>query len=101
MSTPRIPLNEIAVAVQNAVQQTLAKHGDVPIDQLWVGFVAPDKIATAESARLVTTALGQAEGIHVQPSVGQLSAGVAGAEEALKVPHRIIGLIYNPNEVKK
>ncbi len=96
MSTPRIPLSEIAVAVQNAVQQTLAKHGAVPIDQLWVGFVAPDKIATAESARLVANALTSVEGVHALPSVGQLSAGVAGAEEALKVPHRIIGLIYEP-----
>jgi hypothetical protein len=100
MSTPHIPLNEIAVAVQNAVQQTLAKHGAVPIDQLWVGFVAPDKLATHESARLVANALGKAEGIHAQPSVGQLSAGAVGEAEALKVPHRIIGLIFNPSTLK-
>ena len=46
MSAPRVPLNELAAAVQNAVEQTLAKHGTVPIEKLWVGFVAPDKIAT-------------------------------------------------------
>ena len=48
MSTPRVNLTELAVAVQNAVQQTLAKHGAVPVDHLWVGFVAPEAVANLE-----------------------------------------------------
>ena len=99
MSTPRIPLNEIAVAVQNAVQQTLAKHGAVPIDQLWVGFVAPEKLATPESARLVADALAKAEGVQAQPSVAQLAGGAVGEAQGL-VPHRIIGLVFNPKTLK-
>ena len=46
MPNPPIKLEELAAAVQTAVQQTLAKHGAVPINQLWVGFVAPEAIAT-------------------------------------------------------
>ena len=41
---PTVPLNEVAVAVQNAVQQVLGKHGTGPIEKLWVGFVASENI---------------------------------------------------------
>jgi hypothetical protein len=96
MGVPHVPLNELAVAVQNAVEQALAKHGAVSIDKLWVGFVAPDRVATAESAHAVAGILAKEGGIHAQPSVGQIAGGAVGeAQEAVK-PHRIIGLIYEP-----
>ena len=41
-----VPLGELEAAVQSAVEQVLGKKGAVPIDQLWVGFVAPENIAT-------------------------------------------------------
>jgi hypothetical protein len=98
MSNHKIPLHELTVAVENAVKQALAKHGAVPIDQLWVGFVAPDRIATQESAQEVASVLAK-EGINGVPSVGQLGgaaqgAGAAGAQ--LGPPHRIIGIVYKP-----
>lgn len=97
MAPSRVPLNELAVAVQNAVEQTLAKHGAVPIDKLWVGFVAPDKIATVESASTIAGILQKEAGVHGQPSVGQLAGGAVGeAKEGLLPHHKIIGLIYQP-----
>lgn len=98
MATSRVPLNELAAAVQSAVEQTLAKHGAVPIDKLWVGFVAPDKIATLESAKTLAGVLAKEGGVHGQPSVGQIGGGAVGeSKEAALLPHhRIIGLIYEP-----
>lgn len=100
MSTPHVPLNELAAAVQNAVQQTLAKHGAVPIEKLWVGFVAPDKVATPESAQAVANVLAKAGGVAAQASVGQLGGAAVGAVQEHVVPHRIIGLIYEPKSLK-
>jgi hypothetical protein len=100
MATSRVPLNELAVAVQNAVEQALAKHGAVPIDKLWVGFVAPDKIATAESAAAVAGLLGKEGNVHAQPSVAEIGAAAAGEAKALVPPHRIIGLIFEPKNLK-
>ena len=51
MSTPPIQLENLAVAVQSAVQQVLAQHGAVPINKIWVGFVAPDNLATIEDCK--------------------------------------------------
>lgn len=97
MGVPHVPLNELAAAVQSAVEQTLAKHGAVPIDKLWVGFVAPDKIATIESAQQLAGVLQKEAGVHGQPSVGQLAGGAVGeAKEGLLPHHKIIGLIYQP-----
>lgn len=96
MSAPRIPLGELATAVQNAVEQALSKYGKVPVDKLWVGFVAPDNIATPESAQQVATVLSREGGIKAEPSVGQLSVAVAGAAQERVLPRRIIGLIYDP-----
>jgi hypothetical protein len=99
MSAPHVPvpLNELAAAVENAVQQTLAKHGAVPIEKLWVGFVAPDAVATAESAQAVAHALTRGTGVKAEPSVAQLSAQAATGVEARAVPpHRIIGLVFAP-----
>lgn len=96
MGTPHVPLNELAVAVQNAVEQTLAKHGAVPIDKLWVGFVAPEKIATLESAQTIAGILGREAGVQGQPSVAQVGGGAVGEAKGALPPHRIIGLIYEP-----
>ena len=98
-----LPLNELAVAVQNAVEQALAKHGAVPIDKLWVGFVAPDAIATHELANKVTSTLSKEAGIHAQPSLLATTpvAGGAAHAEALVRPGHIIGLIYAPPTVKR
>ena len=101
MSTPRVNLNDLAVAVQSAVQQTLAKHGAVPIDQIWVGFVAPETLANNTSALAVANVLAKEGGVRAQPSVGQLGGAAAGGAEAHILPHRIIGLIYEPNKSHK
>jgi hypothetical protein len=100
MSTPRIQLTELAAAVQSAVQQTLAKHGAVPVDKLWVGFVAPDKVATADSAQLVAQVLAKEGGVQAQGSVAELGGAAAGAAQANIPPHRIIGLIFEPKSQK-
>lgn len=100
MATSRVPLNELAVAVQNAVQQALAKHGAVPIDQIWVGFVAPEQVATEVSAAAVAGILGKEAGVHAQPSVGQVGAGAVGEAKGALPPHRIIGLVYTPKTLK-
>jgi hypothetical protein len=95
---PQVPLNELAVAVQNAVQQVLAKQGAVPVDKLWVGFVAPENLANVEIAGKVAAQLGKEAGVSVQPSVAEL--GAAGAAEAkpqiLPRPGHIIGLVFSP-----
>jgi hypothetical protein len=101
MSTPRVNLTELAAAVQSAVQQTLAKHGAVPIDQIWVGFVAPETLANNASAQAVANLLAKEGGVSAQPSVGQLGGAAAGAAEAHIPPHRIIGLIYEPGKTLK
>ena len=101
MSTPRVNLNDLAAAVQSAVQQTLAKHGAVPVGQLWVGFVAPEAIANTASAQAVANVLAKEGGVRAQPSVGQLGSAAAGGAEAHILPHRIIGLIYEPGKTLK
>jgi hypothetical protein len=99
MAPQTVPLQALTVAVQNAVKQVLAKHGAVDVGHLWVGFVAPDSIATEENALKLATELGRTEagGIKVQASVAQLAAGV-GAEKGVVPPKagHIIGLIYSP-----
>jgi hypothetical protein len=99
MAPQTVPLQALTVAVQNAVKQVLAKHGAVDVGHLWVGFVAPDAIATQENALKLATELGRTEagGIKVQASVAQLAGGVGGAE-GLPIPPKghIIGLIYSP-----
>ena len=102
---PHIPLNELAVAVQNAVEQVLGKHNAVPIDKLWIGFVAPENIATAELASKLANTLGREGGVHGQGSIGTLGASAVGgvAVEAAKLPHppgHIMGLVYSPKVTK-
>lgn len=97
MPSHSVPLNELNVAVQNAVKQALGKHGAVPIDQIWVGFVAPENVATEEAAGKVAAELAKGASGKVQASVQALaSTGAAGAGPKF-VPHRIIGLIYDPD----
>jgi hypothetical protein len=98
-----VPLNELAVAVQSAVEQVLGKHGAVPIDKLWVGFVAPDTIANEANAQKIAAALGKQAGVHTQAAVAQevIAAHPGGqhaapATAALPRPGHIIGLVFNP-----
>ena len=91
-----VPLNELAVAVQSAVQQVLAQHGAVSIDKLWVGFVAPENIANQVNADKVAKALGKEAGVSVQ---GAMAQQVAATHEAGAVPGRpghSIGLVFSP-----
>ena len=56
MSNPKyVPLGDLEVAVQNAVEQALGKKGAVPIGRLWVGFVAPENIATQQLANEIAS----------------------------------------------
>ena len=92
-----VPLTELAAAVENAVQQVLGKHGAVPIDKLWVGFVAPEEIANLEAAAKVATQLGREAGVNVQASVAQVAGASAEERKAqLARPGHIIGLVYSP-----
>jgi hypothetical protein len=99
MAPQTVPLQALTVAVQNAVKQVLAQHGAVDVGHLWVGFVAPDTLATQENALKVAQALGRTEagGANVQASVAQLASGV-GTEKGVipPKPGHIIGLIYAP-----
>jgi hypothetical protein len=98
-----VPLNELAVAVQSAVEQVLGKHGAVPIDKLWVGFVAPDIIATEANAQKVAAVLGKEAGVHVQAAVAEefIAPPAAAQHEvraAIQKPGHIIGLVYSPRK---
>jgi hypothetical protein len=103
---PHLQLNELAAAVQSAVEQVLGKHGAVPIDKIWVGFVAPDNLATAEIAGKIANTIGREGGVTAQGSVATLAAQVAApaSKEAQKLPPlpgHITGLIYSPRAVAK
>ena len=97
-----VPLNELAAAVQSAVEQVLGKHGAVPIDKLWVGFVAPDTIANEANATKIAAALGKQAGVQTQAAVAQeVIAAHAGGQHAataalIQKPGHIIGLVFNP-----
>jgi hypothetical protein len=102
-----LALHELSAAVQSAVEQVLGKHGAVPIDKLWVGFVAPDKIATPEIAGKVAVQLARETGVKAEGSVAQLAPAPVGAPvhgqqpQALVHPGHIIGLVFSPTNVKK
>jgi hypothetical protein len=106
MAPPKVPLQELGTAVQSAVQQVLAKHGAVDVGHLWVGFVAPDAIATQQNALIVAQEIArEAGGLAVQPSVAQLAAGPAAAATGPGAPilppkGHLIGLIYQPKLLK-
>jgi hypothetical protein len=92
MAPPRIHLNEVTAAVQDAVRRVLAEKGLAGIDKLWVGFVAPDHLATIENAAAVAKALGS--GAHGTPQVGQLTGAPAAAGQAVRPP-RLCGYIHD------
>ena len=105
MSAGHVPLNELAAAVESAVQQVLGKHGAVPIEKLWVGFVAPDNVATQENAAKIAAQIGREGGVQAQGSVAQQivappqAAGGQAAAQATK-PGHIIGLVFSPKVAK-
>lgn len=102
MSHNAVPLSTLATAVQNAVQQALGKEAPFSVEKLWVGFVAPDNIATQEIAGKVAAVLGKEAGVSVSGSVAQrVGAPIAGqAHQQLLTPGHIIGLIYAPHVEK-
>ena len=94
-----VPLNEIAVAVQNAVQQALGKAGAVPIGELWVGFVAPENVGNEqELASKLAATLGREGGVHATASIGEIAstAGAGAATPAALPRTKILGLIFKP-----
>lgn len=95
MSNPKyVPLGDLEVAVQNAVEQALGKKGAVPIGQLWVGFVAPESIATQQLANEVASKVGGPGAIGSIGSVGPAAAG-GQKKEAVTNLH-ILGYIHKP-----
>lgn len=66
-----IPVGELEVAVQSAVEQVLGKEGAVPIDKLWVGFVAPENVATQQLANGVAAKIGGAGAVGSVGSAGR------------------------------
>jgi hypothetical protein len=89
-----VPLGELEVAVQSAVEQVLGKKGAVPIGQLWVGFVAPENIATQQLANEVAAKIG---GPGAVGSIGSVvSAGGGGARTEALVNLHICGYIHKP-----
>lgn len=102
MSTRPVLLHDLAVLVENAVQQIIEKHGGGPIEKIWVGFVAPDILATNEIATQVAHAIGQHGGVAVTPAIAtQAVAAHTGIQtEALIKPGHIIGLVYQPKLAK-
>lgn len=96
MSNPKyVPLGDLEVAVQNAVEQALGKKGAVPIGQLWVGFVAPEGIATQQLANEVASKVGGPGAIGSIGSVGQVGAAGGQKKEAVTNLH-ILGYIHKP-----
>jgi hypothetical protein len=96
MASPRVPLSELAAAVQAAVQKVLVQQGThYPI---WCGVFPPVELATeANAAKIASEISRDAGGVRVTPSVGQVSA--AAGERALTHP-KIIGLVFDPHSAK-
>ncbi len=117
MPQSNLPLSQLNAAVQSAIEQVLAKHGGGPVEKLWVGFVAPEQIATLDNATKIASHISKEIGVQGTPSVAQLggnvapgASGAAGGSgvggghavhtEALQRPGHIIGLVYNPQLLK-
>lgn len=96
MPGAHVPLNEVAVEIQNAVERILGKHGAVPVDKLWVGFVAPENVATQENANKLAAEIGKEAGIKGEGGIAQLGAGPAQEHAKAIKPVHIIGLVFNP-----
>ena len=99
---PKSPLalHELSAAVQSAVEQVLGKHGAVPVDKLWVGFVAPEKMSTQEFAGKVAAELARETGVKGDASMAQLTITTAPGHQAQAVgkPGHIVGLVFDPNK---
>jgi hypothetical protein len=92
MAQHRVPLSELATAVQAAVQKVLNEKGvHYPI---WCGVFPPVELATEANAQKIATEIGKEAGVKVTPSVGQVSA-VGGPQHGLTHP-KIIGLRFDP-----
>lgn len=96
MSTKPVLLHDLAVLVENAVQQVIEKHGGGPIEKIWVGFVAPETLATPDVAAKVAHAISQHGGLQGTPSIATpVVAPATGVQtQALVRPGHIIGLVY-------
>jgi hypothetical protein len=93
MGNPKyVPLGELEVAVQSAVEQVLGKKGAVPIDQLWVGFVAPENIATQQLANEIASKVGGPGAIGSIASV--VPAAAAGVQAKAITKLHICGYIH-------
>lgn len=102
MSTRPVLLQDLAALVENAVQQVIEKHGGGPIEKIWVGFVAPDILATNAVAAEVARSISQHGGMQGTPAIATLpQAPHTGVQtEALVHPGHIVGLVYQPRLAK-
>jgi hypothetical protein len=87
-----VPLGELEAAVHSAVEQVLGKKGAVPIDQLWVGFVAPEAVATQQLANEVATRVGGPGTVGSVGSVIQQAGGTVHTEALVNL--KICGYIH-------
>jgi hypothetical protein len=95
-----VPLDELSAAVQSAVEQVLGKHAVAPIGKIFVGFEAPESIASQANANAIAAQLGKEGHVTAQGSVTQVvapapAAGGVEAEAAIFRP-KFIGLQYQP-----
>jgi hypothetical protein len=95
----RIAIGELSAAIKSAVEQVLEKKGALGVEKIWVGFVAPEAIATLENAEKVAAVIAKESHASVTPSVAQIAESGGGAPAARGAPRpvRIIGLIHDPN----
>jgi hypothetical protein len=89
-----VPLGELEVAVHSAVEQILGKKGAVPVDQLWVGFVAPEAVATQQLANEIATKIGGPGAVGSVGTVIQRAGG--GVQTEALVNLHICGYIHKP-----
>jgi hypothetical protein len=92
MSKP-VALGELQAAVHSAVENILGKKGAVSIDHLWVGFVAPENIATQQLANEIATKIG---GPGAVGSVGSAIQQAGGVKTEALVNLHICGYIHKP-----
>jgi len=93
-----VPLNELSAAVQSAVEKVLGKQRPVPIGKIFVGFEAPENLASQANANAIAAQFGKEAHVTTQGAVTQVvaPAPAAGGAEALIRPPKFIGLQYQP-----
>jgi hypothetical protein len=89
-----VPLGELEAAVQSAVEQVLGKKGGLSIDKLWVGFVAPESIATQQLANEVAAKIGGPGAVGSVGSAVQVAGGGVHTEALVNL--HICGYIHKP-----